>query len=53
LAISFLGFADARDFLAPVAAFEARDTKHRVLSKYGGGLFESTMDHSPYDVVAW
>jgi homogentisate 1,2-dioxygenase len=51
--IGTFGLANARDFLAPVAAFEDRDGDFRIVAKYGGGLFEAEIDHSPLDVVAW
>jgi len=47
------GLANARDFSAPVAAFEDRDGDYRLVAKYSGGLFEAEIDHSPLDVVAW
>ena len=47
------GLANARDFLAPVAAFEDRDGDFRVVAKFGGGLWEAEIDHSPLDIVAW
>ena len=47
------GLANARDFLAPVAAFEDREGDLRVIAKYGGGLWEADIDHSPLDIVAW
>jgi homogentisate 1,2-dioxygenase len=47
------GLANARDFLAPVAAFEDREGDFRVIAKYGGGLWEAEIDHSPLDIVAW
>ena len=47
------GLSDPRDFLAPVAAFEERSCTHRIVAKFAGALFESSMDHSPYNVVAW
>ena len=47
------GLANARDFLAPVAAFEDREGVFRVVAKYGGGLWEAVIDHSPLDIVAW
>jgi homogentisate 1,2-dioxygenase len=45
--------ANARDFLSPVAAYEDKDTPHRVIAKWGGSLWETTIAHSPLDVVAW
>lgn len=51
--IGTFGLANARDFLAPVAAFEDREGDFRVVAKYGGGLWEAEIDHSPLDVVAW
>lgn len=48
------GLADPRHFRAPTAWFEDRlDAGHRITHKLGGSLFEATVDHSPYDVVAW
>lgn len=48
------GLANARDFLAPVAAYEERDGEPvEVISKFGGNLWAATYDHSPLDVVAW
>ena len=47
------GLANARDFLTPVAAFEDVDRPTRVIQKFQGGLWETQLDHSPLDVVAW
>jgi len=47
------GLANARDFLTPVAAFEEVDEPTEVVLKFGGGLWSTTLDHSPLDVVAW
>ncbi len=47
------GLANARDFLAPVAAFEEIDEPTEVVLKFGGGLWSTELDHSPFDVVAW
>jgi homogentisate 1,2-dioxygenase len=47
------GLASARDFQAPVAAFEDRDGEVEVVQKFGGHLWASRFDHSPFDVVAW
>ena len=47
------GLANARDFLAPVAAFEDREGDFRVIAKFLGRLWSAEIDHSPLDVVAW
>ncbi len=47
------GLANARDFRAPVAAFESEERPVRVVSKFCGNLWEAMYDHSPLDVVAW
>jgi homogentisate 1,2-dioxygenase len=47
------GLANARDFLAPVAAFEEREGDFRVVAKFMGRLWEAKIDHSPLDIVAW
>ncbi len=47
------GLANARDFLAPVAAFEDRDGAVETVQKFEGHLWATTLDHSPFDVVAW
>ncbi|MDF9812345.1 homogentisate 1,2-dioxygenase [Streptomyces sp. SPB162] len=47
------GLANARDFLAPVAAFEDREEPVEVINKFGGNLWAATYDHSPLDVVGW
>lgn len=49
------GLADARHFLAPVAAWEDRlcPGGFEVVHKLGGRLFSATQEHSPWDVVAW
>jgi len=46
------GLAQARDFLAPVAAFEETG-KCQLVAKLMGGLWASELAHSPLDVVAW
>jgi len=51
--IGTAGLANARDFLAPVAAFEDREGDFRLVAKFGGGLWEAEIDHSPLDIVAW
>jgi homogentisate 1,2-dioxygenase len=47
------GLANARDFLAPVAAFEDVAAKTEVVVKFGGHLWSAQQTHSPLDVVAW
>jgi homogentisate 1,2-dioxygenase len=47
------GLANARDFLAPVAAYEDVDKPFQLVAKFQGGLWAAEMDHSPLDVVAW
>ncbi|MCX5014808.1 MULTISPECIES: homogentisate 1,2-dioxygenase [unclassified Streptomyces] len=50
------GLASARDFRAPVAAYETPDLLDRpteVVNKFCGNLWSATYDHSPLDVVAW
>jgi homogentisate 1,2-dioxygenase len=47
------GLANARDFLAPAAAFEDRDTRVELVTKFEGNLWAAEQDHSPLDVVAW
>jgi homogentisate 1,2-dioxygenase len=47
------GLANARDFLAPVAAFEDLEGDFRIVAKFLGRMWEAEIDHSPLDVVAW
>jgi homogentisate 1,2-dioxygenase len=47
------GLANPRDFLAPSAAFEDIDRPTLLVQKFQGGLWTTTLDHSPLDVVAW
>jgi homogentisate 1,2-dioxygenase len=47
------GLANARDFLAPVAAFEDREGEFELVAKFAGRLWSAPIDHSPLDVVAW
>lgn len=47
------GLAQARDFLAPAAAFEDRMVPMEVVAKLGGHLWSAQFDQSPLDVVAW
>jgi homogentisate 1,2-dioxygenase len=57
------GLANARDFQAPVAAFEADASEstafggtpsdYEILKKFGGRLWSAPMSQSPFNVVAW
>ncbi|PUA16746.1 homogentisate 1,2-dioxygenase [Glaciimonas sp. PCH181] len=47
------GLANARDFLAPIAAFEDREGDFELVAKFGGQLWSAAIGHSPLDVVAW
>jgi len=45
--------ANARDFLAPVAAYEDVEGDFELIAKFQGRLWRAAIDHSPLDVVAW
>ncbi|MGD9600922.1 MAG: homogentisate 1,2-dioxygenase [Gammaproteobacteria bacterium] len=47
------GFANDRDFLAPVAWFEDRERPCELVAKFGGAFFRAALGHSPLDVVGW
>ena len=47
------GLANARDFLAPVAAYEDVEGAFELVAKFQGKLWTAPIDHSPLDVVAW
>ncbi|MFI8423050.1 homogentisate 1,2-dioxygenase [Streptomyces sp. NPDC085479] len=47
------GLANARDFRAPVAAYEDVEGPVEVVNKFCGNLWTATYAHSPLDVVAW
>lgn len=47
------GLANARDFLAPVAAYEVDDSEYESISRFGGKTWSSRLKRSPFDVVAW
>ncbi|WP_173264887.1 homogentisate 1,2-dioxygenase [Streptomyces pacificus] len=47
------GLAGARDFRAPVAAYEDVEGDVEVVNKFCGNLWTAVYDHSPLDVVAW
>ena len=47
------GLANARDFLAPVAAYDEDNRCYEIVKKFGGCLWSAQMTHSPFNVVAW
>jgi homogentisate 1,2-dioxygenase len=47
------GLANARDFLAPVAACEDVEGDFELIAKFQGQLWSARIDHSPLDVVGW
>ena len=47
------GLANARDFQAPVAAFENADGEYEIIKKSGGHFWRAPMAQSPFNVVAW
>jgi len=47
------GLANPRDFEAPRASYEDVDAPFEIVQKFCGALWTTTLDHSPFDVVAW
>ena len=47
------GLASARDFLSPLAAFDANPRPTEVVRKFGGRLWRTQAASSPFNVVAW
>ncbi len=47
------GLAHARDFKTPVAWYEDREGEFQLIAKFTGAFWETTLGHSPLDVVAW
>ena len=48
------GLANARDFLAPVAAFDSASSEPwQIVKKYAGSLWVAGANASPFNVVAW
>ncbi len=45
--------ANPRDFKTPVAAYEDKETDCRIVVKWCGKFYETTIGQSPLDVVAW
>lgn len=47
------GLANPRDFEHPVAWYEDRACEFLIVHKFLDGLYTTTLDHSPFDVVAY
>lgn len=47
------GLANARDFQAPVAAYEEAPAEYELIKKSGGHFWRAPTKHSPFNVVAW
>ncbi|HTP74765.1 MAG TPA: homogentisate 1,2-dioxygenase, partial [Burkholderiaceae bacterium] len=47
------GLANARDFLAPTAAFEDDTGPLEVIRRFGGRLWRNSQVATPFNVVAW
>jgi homogentisate 1,2-dioxygenase len=47
------GLANARDFVAPCAAFESEVGAYEIVKKFGGRLWRNTQPATPFNVVAW
>ena len=47
------GYANDRDFLYPMAAYEDIEGDFELLCKFSGNFYRASLDHSPLDVVAW
>jgi homogentisate 1,2-dioxygenase len=47
------GLANPRDFSAPHAAYEHNKKSTQLIAKFDGGFWQTQLDHSPFDVVAW
>lgn len=47
------GLAHPRHFVSPEARYEDISSNHELIVKFVGSLFQSTIPHSPLDVVAW
>ncbi|MDO9094802.1 MAG: homogentisate 1,2-dioxygenase [Rubrivivax sp.] len=47
------GLANPRDFLAPVAAYQAEPGPCEMVKKFGGRLWRAEQQATPFNVVAW
>jgi homogentisate 1,2-dioxygenase len=53
-AVGANGLTDARHFRIPSAFHDVGlALGYRVTAKFGGALYDTSQDHSPYDVAAW
>jgi homogentisate 1,2-dioxygenase len=52
-AIGSNGLANPRDFETPVAAYEDREGRFELVTKFMGERWSAEIGHSPLDVVAW
>jgi homogentisate 1,2-dioxygenase len=47
------GLASPRDFVAPAAQYQDEQAAWQLLARFSGQLWQTQLDHSPFDVVAW
>jgi homogentisate 1,2-dioxygenase len=47
------GLANARDFQAPVAAYDDHAVEYELVKKFAGKLWRAPLRQSPFNVVAW
>lgn len=47
------GLANARDFQAPVAAYEESEGPYELVKKFGGRFWRAPAKGTPFNVVAW
>jgi homogentisate 1,2-dioxygenase len=47
------GLANPRDFEIPKAEFEDIDQPFELIQKFSNAFYTTSLDHSPFDVVAW
>lgn len=47
------GLANAQDFLIPQAWYEDIEADVELIARFGGAFWQTRLDHSPLDVVAW
>jgi homogentisate 1,2-dioxygenase len=47
------GLANPRDFETPAAWYEDKDEPTELIQKFAGSLWTTTLEHAPFNVVAW